>query len=136
MSFREKTAWISLFTVVLVMGPYFYGLIVDPPQGAAAVGGLIKAIIAVIVLQVALHIAVAVWSPKAAQAATDERERLIALKADRVGYYVLASGAFLAAATIHLGFGRAEIANGVLAALVAAEILRSGAQIVGFRRGV
>jgi hypothetical protein len=101
-----------------------------------------------IIVSVLLAIALAVTSPKAANAPADEREQLIALKATNAAYAVLSFGAVIAAVTGALvavrGAGllpqtEADVAfvsaNGVLFALIAAEVVRSAWQIVGFRRG-
>ena len=54
---------------------------------------LIVAIVPLVVLAVVSHVAIALANPKEADA-SDERDRLIALRGERVGGYVLAVGVF------------------------------------------
>jgi hypothetical protein len=74
-------------------------------------------------------------APKEAKAPRDERERLIDLRATRFAYALLAGS--IACACFFGGFNPPIIfnANVLLFILVAAEVLRSGCQIVQFRRG-
>lgn len=81
-----------------------------------------------------LHIAIAVGDPTEARTPRDERERLIALKASRVGFYVLMAGAWLSIATLHLHFDRLRMADSMLAAIIVAELARFGTEIALYRR--
>jgi hypothetical protein len=134
MSFREKTAWISLISMAGIYGLYFWSLIRSGPGGGGRTGSLLGTVIALVVVQTVLTIAVAVFAPKEAQAPRDEREKLIELKATRFAYAGLATGiavaVFFAAFPAPIIFG----ANSLLFILVIAEIMRSGCQIVQYRR--
>lgn len=55
---------------------------------------------AVVVLEVVLRAVVAIRWPSDAGAPRDERDRLIALKAAPIAFYVLVTGAFLSIASI------------------------------------
>ncbi len=79
-------------------------------------------IVAVTLIEVAAHIALAARSPAEAPSASDERERLIVLKAARPGFYVLITGVWLAQATLF--------------AVWVAELTRFGMQIYYYRRGL
>lgn len=136
MSFREKSAWISLISMLGIYGFYFWsvgrsGL----REGSFHFGGLLGTVIALAVVQTVLTIAVAIVAPKEAKAPRDERERLIDLRATRLAYATLAGS--VACACFFGGFNPPIIfnANALLFILVAAEILRSGCQIVQYRRG-
>lgn len=136
MSFREKSAWISLLSMAGIYSLYFWSL---RPWGArpsgTAFGGLLGTVIALVVVQIVLTIAVASFAPKEAHAPRDEREKLIDLKATRFAYAVLAGS--VACACFFGGFEPPIVfnVNALLFMLVAAEILRSGSQIVLYRRG-
>ncbi len=55
MSFREKSAWISVLSMSGIYGFYFWSVIHAGPQaGRFRFGGLLETIIALVVLQVAL----------------------------------------------------------------------------------
>jgi hypothetical protein len=135
MSFREKIAWISMLSMAGIYAFYFWSVMQAGPQGSGAtLGGLLGTTIALVVVQVALTVAVAVFNPDEAKAPRDEREKLIELRATRVAYAGLATSVALAcffgAFTPPIIFNT----NSLLFLLVTAEILRSGCQIIQYRR--
>ncbi len=135
MSFREKTAWISMLSMAGIYGFYFWSVVhAGPQQGSPHFGGLLDTVIALVVVQVLLTIAVAVFNPKDAQAPRDEREKLIELKSTRVAYAGLASG--IALACFFAAFDPPIVfnANALLFILVTAEIMRSACQVIQHRR--
>jgi hypothetical protein len=96
---------------------------------------LLETIIALVVVQIVLTVAVAIFTPREAKAPRDEREKLIELRAMRVAYSALATSVALACF-----FGAFDPpilfnTNALLFLLVTAEILRSACQIVQYRRG-
>jgi Na+/proline symporter len=117
-----------------IYGLYFWSLIRSGPGGRSRTAGLLGTVIALVVVQTVLTIAVAVFDPKNAQAPRDEREKLIELKAARFAYAGLATGVvfavFFAALPSPIIFG----ANSLLLILVVTEIMRSSCQIVHYRR--
>jgi hypothetical protein len=130
MPFREKTAWISFLSTAAIYAVYFWAL----RHGSDVFGGLLGTVIALVVVQVVLTIAVAVSAPDEAKAPRDEREKLIELRATRVAYAGLATS--VAMACFFGGFEPPVVfnANALLFLLVAAELLRSGCQIALYRR--
>ncbi len=140
MAVRERTAWISFVTMAVAFGAYFL-LVFGPARvgGTGQVGLLAMCVAAVVVLQIALHIAAAVASALAGDrepaGPADERERLIDLRATRIGFYAMTTAALLAIFTIHLGAGTVLLANAMFAAVVVGELVRSGCIILGYRRG-
>lgn len=134
MSFREKSAWISVISMAGIYGLYFWPLFHSEPGGRSRTTGLLGTVIALVVVQVILHIAVAVFDPKSANEPRDEREKLIELKASSFAYAGLATAVafaiFFAALTPPLIFG----ANSLLFILVVTEIMRSSCQIIQYRR--
>jgi hypothetical protein len=137
MSFREKSAWISLLSMSGIYGLYFWSVIRAGHAGAQSggFGGLLGTIIALVVVQVVLTVAVAIFTPKEAQAPRDERDKLIELRAMRVAYAGLATS--VALACFFGAFNPPIIfnANSLLFILVTAELLRSACQIIQYRRG-
>ena len=135
MSFREKSAWISMLSMLAIYGFYFWSVIHAGPQaGGLHFGGLLETIIALVVVQIVLTVAAAIFTPKEAKAPRDEREKLIELRAMRVAYSGLATSVALACF-----FGAFDPpilfnTNALLFMLVTAEILRSACQIVQYRR--
>lgn len=134
MSFREKIAWISLISVSGIYAVYFWSVFHSRGVGLPFFG-LLETVIALAVVQTVLMTAAAISAPKEAKAPRDERERLIDLRATRFAYAVLAWS--VAGACFFGGFNPPVIfdTNTLLFILVAAEVLRSGCQIIQYRRG-
>jgi len=137
MPFREKSAWISLVLILVVFGPYFWFV------GRALSGqdhvhfGTQFALIGLfIVLEVVLHVAIAVQSPRDARAPRDERENLIDLRATRFAFYVLFAGVMMSILSLHYPISVWVLSQLVLFSVVAAEVVKFGSQIVFFRRGI
>ena len=136
MSFREKSAWISMLSISGIYGFYFWSVMHPGSQvGGYHFGGLLDTIIALVVVQIVLTVAVAIFKPNEAKAPRDERDKLIELRAMRVAYTALATSVALACF-----FGAFDPpilfnTNALLFILVTAEILRSACQIVQYRRG-
>ena len=134
MSFREKTAWISLLSMSIIYGLYFASVYKSGLRASFNFGGLLGTVIALVIVQVAATTAVAIFSAKEAKAPADERDKMIDLKSTRLAYGVLAG--CIACACFFAGFNPPIIfnPNALLFILVATEILRSGCQIFQYRR--
>jgi len=118
-----------------IYGFYFWSVFTHRSKAGGSHVGLLETIVAVVLLQVVLTVAVAIFSPKEARARRDEREKLIELRSMRVAYAGLATSVALACF-----FGAFDPpilfnTNALLFILVTAEILRSACQIVQYRRG-
>ena len=137
MSFREKSAWISFVSIALVFFIYFAQVVSEPAarRSGDSFHVFLVLLAALVVLEVVLHVAIALQSPRAARTPKDERERLIDMKATRLAFPVLLVGAFAAMGTMHLDAGRWVMAHVMLFVVVLAELTRFGAQIVYHRRG-
>jgi hypothetical protein len=136
MSFREKSAWISLILILLVFGPYFW-LVGRSFAGVGHVhaGTQFALITLFFVLEIVLHIAIGVQSPRDARAPKDEREILIELRATRVAFYVLFAGALFSIFTMHFRLTVWMLSQFVLLSIVIAELVKFASQIALFRRG-
>ena len=137
MSFREKTAWISLLSISAVYGFYFWSVIRAGHPGAPTFhfGGLLLAtIIAIVAVQVVLTTAAAIFSPRDAKAPRDERDRLIGLRATRVAYSGLATAVAFACFFGALNPPLVFNTNALLFILVASELLRTSCVILQYRR--
>ena len=78
-----------------------------------------------------------IWAKKADGAGhgmVDERERLIDMRATRVAFYVLLVGAMASVGMVHLTSRAWVVQQVVLVAIVLAELVRFGGQILLFRR--
>ncbi len=133
MSFREKSAW-TMAAVMLVAG-IFYGWLVSHGPAAPVIGPLIPYVLLVIILSVAVQIVLAIASPREAQAAADEREKLIIGRAGHLSGIILAVG-LLASGAVYIlhPFGN-MLFHHMLGALIVAQIAEYLLQIYYLRRG-
>ena len=138
MSFREKSAWVTVTSILLVSGFYFLHVpwSLTPAPSPQLVHGLAYCLIAFVLIEVIAHVVLAIRAPRDARTPKDERERLVELKATRAAAYVYVVGTFLAISSIHIGANKGAIGYGVLLAFVVAEVVNYTARIVFYRRGV
>jgi hypothetical protein len=140
MSFREKSAWVTLITLVALT--ILFALQIPRPYTLAPAPNpflfhvLLLSIGAFIAIEIIAHIVIAIRSPRDAQTPKDERERLIELKSTALAAYVyalLSLGSVFA--TVHLGANAIAIAYLVLMSFVVAEIVNYVLRVVYYRRG-
>jgi hypothetical protein len=113
MSFREKSAWISFVSILLVFGAYFWNvsrLLAGRVAYRAAFNVEVGLLVAFVVLEIVLHVAVAMQAPNEARAPKDE--------------------------TMHVTRSVWAMGQHVILAVVVAELVKFGGQILYFRRGV
>ncbi len=137
MSFREKSAWISFLSILGVFIPFFwnsYRQFSGQVDGPTALSVAVWLLVAFVVLEIVLHAAVALQAPSDARSPRDERERLIEMRATRIAFQVLVVGALAGVATVHLTRSAWAIQQVVLLAIVLAELVKFGGQIVLYRR--
>ena len=138
MSLREKSAWITLVTVLGCFGVYFGSILTGrvSGRGIETVHLLLLCVTGLVVLQVALHAIAARTTPPDGLGPADERERLIQWRSHTIGYYVLIALVLALAAPAHMGHTPRDLLNFALMDVVVAALSVSVAQIVMFRRGV
>ena len=138
MSFREKSAWITLVSVLLCFGAYFAVVFTHWGRLAPQANGLLflGCAAAFVVLQILLNLIAAMTTPRDGRSPRDEREQMIQARSHTIGYYVLVVLVLLLGVPLHLGHVAAHQLM-LLAALslVLAGLVVSVAQIVMFRRG-
>jgi uncharacterized membrane protein len=137
MPFKEKIAWISVVTTVLVWGGYFGFMLATGGQlhGAVYFMGFIGAVIVQTILMVIAATVTAVLARADANAGSDERDRDIARRAYALAYPVLITLVICVAGSVHLGFSKIDMAYGIMGSIVIAEIVHYAAQIAGYRKG-
>jgi hypothetical protein len=138
MSFREKSAWVTLCALLLVCLLYFIGVpyLYDAQRGRWVLHALLLSLIAFVLMRAGAHIVLRLRHPQDARTPRDERERLIDLKARGISahvYIVLSLVAIFVSVHILYG-GPGAVAMSVLMALVAAEIVNCTARIIYYRR--
>src|SRR3954463_10744962 len=106
MSFREKSAWISFVLLLMLTLAFVISHHLHPhdAQGRDLIDPaylFFGVLLVFVLLQVGLHVVVAMQSPKEARTPKDERERFIELRAARIGFYTLVVGELTAMALFH-----------------------------------
>ena len=139
MSFREKSAWISLVSLVVVFGAYFsyIGMVLTETRYRFALFLVMVGVF--IIAEVVLHLVIATQSPRDARTPKDEREQLIELKATRTAFYVLLVSAFGSIGTVHLRLRNQNdhlwlMMQAILFSIVCAEAVKFARQIVLYHR--
>ena len=138
LSYREKSLYASLVAELIVYVPYFF---FHRQNTVNKVAGMIIAIIA---LQIILQSIIAAATRNRT---TDERDRLIELRGYRAGYLMLVSLMVLGLGLlwVHAMLGRFPIHNPWVALhflnvffgmVVIADITKTAAQIVAYRRAL
>ena len=136
MSFQEKSAWACLIGVLAVYGWYFIdvGLFVDP---AFTLGAFMKKqivlVVGLVILLIIGNAVAAATSRSGEDSVQDEREILIKAQAGDIAGGVAIIGSLMAAVSLFHGAQAIEMANYVLLAIVASEIVRNGVKIAKYR---
>ncbi|HEY3516084.1 MAG TPA: hypothetical protein VGL98_03480 [Gammaproteobacteria bacterium] len=132
MSFREKCAWISFVLLVLLA----VGVVL--PEHVDGLRGLhyfLSLLLGFVLLQVLLRLIIALLAPKDARTPKDERERLIDLKASRIGFYALVGGVLLAMLFVHVHGNPWSGLHSMMFSVVVAWAIKFASEIVYYRRG-
>lgn len=148
MFYQEKSILGSLLAVVVVYGYYFANVLRDvgrPEFDGGSLRRLVFAVIAIVVIEIAYHIVLALESKPEPK---DERDVLIDCKAYRNGYFLFASGAFLVIAWVIMASLVRDAAptriivtpflmvNAVLLVMVVAELMKFLTQLFYYRWGL
>jgi len=144
MTFQEKSAWGLLIGIGLVSYFYFpaaFDIADSVPHGAPLIAISIVGVVALVIFEAIYHACIAIPHGNSAGDG-DERDRLINLKAERIGSYALGIGLFWLVGQIiatHSSerlepMSALTIGVWILFALTASEIAKLIAQIVYYRR--
>ena len=156
LSLREKVLWINLLVTLLLAGWYLVSRLIDQPFEGGAIWSYLKVCMWVVVLEV---IVIAVLAGKSRSEKPDERDRGIALRGYRWGYFILAIGMGVALwqtavgvlgdwlagpiptespviALVNFQGSPVVIIHLMLGTLILAEIVKSAVQLVLYRRGI
>ena len=136
-SFEEKSVWTQLVGLVVGLGGYLVvaGLMLS--NGVNALPAFVPVFAVAIVLVVAINIAghmVAAIVGRTDEA--DERERLIACRAETRSSWILGVGVIGAITALILSVGSVWVAHLLLISLFVSEVAKDVLQIVYHRRGI
>lgn len=133
-SFEEKSAWVQLLGLGVVMGGYLAISANKMAQGVTTIGTYVPifvgAIVLLIIVQIIGHILAAMTGPAEPR---DERDRLISWRSEANASWVLGLGAFGAITALILNATPVWTAHILIAALYASEMLKLALQAVYYR---
>jgi len=136
-SFEERSVWIQLFSMVVVLGAYFVRAADMLSSGItnlmAYVPLFLAAIILLVVVLVAGHIVAAVAG---GSEESDERDRLIGWRAESRSSWILSVGVLAALVGLILSVEKVLIAHLLLFSMLLTDVAKYVFQIVYYRRGV
>src|SRR5262245_23152974 len=134
LTYREKSLWVTVVSTLAIYAFYFWRVleIGDGDPGRVA-GVFVATVIAMIAANIVVHAALAIHRRPEG---VDERDRQVALRGTRISYYVLMSGVWGALGVATLSLGTFWVAHAALLAIVIAELVRCGSQLIYYRRGI
>jgi hypothetical protein len=133
-TFREKSLIVQIAAILVVYGYYgvrLWGPVLLTPVGAVV--ALISVTAAMIAINVAAHAAIALY---AGVDRGDERDRAIALKGARNGYYAFGAGWFAIVVLVIAHAPYALLFLAVMGVFALAELVRYGSALAYYRLGV
>lgn len=139
MSFREKTAWVTLIAIVVVSLLYWMHVpsLLEPHSGRWVLHAMGASLATYILIELVAWIVLRLRNPREAREPRDEREKFIDLKALRIAYYTFAVGALGGMfVTLHVaGAGPVAVGMAVFMAFVLSQVVKHAARIAYYRRG-
>jgi hypothetical protein len=134
LSFKQKSLWLVLASLVIVFGYYFATVLPGhgPSVGSEEVYRFAAAVIVVIILQITGHILITIVDRRTA---IDERDQLIGLKGTRNGNFVLAAGVFLSLSTAVLVEGNFAFTHVLLGFWILSQIVEIVSQLIHYHKG-
>jgi len=148
MSYQEKQNIVNIFSGVLITAIYALLIIKRQQEGNFDLRedfdtwGIIfliyiaASIVVRIIIQIVFHIINAIATREEKVPVTDERDKLITLKATRNSYYVFTSGFVLSVMSLAIGMPVYGIFIAFVATGLLAEIIDNGSQIYYYRKGI
>lgn len=136
-SFQEKSVWVQLICTALGLAAYGYLAISMISEGVktlpayAAVFGV--SIAMVVVAMIVGHVAVAIASR---QIEADERDRLVAWKAEYRSSWLLAAGVMGGLTMLLFAYESVWVAHALLISLYVSQVFNYLLQLVYYRKGV
>ncbi|MDQ8755804.1 hypothetical protein RCO27_06140 [Sphingosinicella sp. LHD-64] len=138
MTFHEKSRWIALLANLAAWSWYFVAVArlhaAGVPNVPYMIAMMLPVIVAITVIHIVAHVAVALWKPGEARSETDEREQAIARRAASIAYNVLAVGLVLAVGATLFNWTAFFAVNAVMLVFILAESVRYTLEIVAYRR--
>jgi len=135
-SFEEKSVWVQLVSLVVVLGGYFVVSGIMLSRGVVVLVPYVPLFTAAVVLMVVVlvigHVVAALTSKPEKR---DERDRLIGWRAESNSSWMMATGMFAAITALILGVEAVWVVHLLLASMFISETLKLLLQIRYYRRG-
>lgn len=136
-SFEEKSVWIQLISMVAVLGSYFVVAARLLSRGVTVLIAFVPLFIVAVGLLVAVlvvgHIVVAIASRPEGR---DERDRLIAWRAESNSSWILGVGVIAAITGMVVSVDNVWIAHFLMLSMLLSEVAKFIFQLVYYRRGM
>lgn len=135
-SFEEKSVWIQVVSLVVALGGYLVAAFWMAREGVTELAAYMPLFVAAVVVQVILLIVghtVAAIAQKPEHA--DERDRLIAWRAEARSSWLLAVGVLAAVSMLAMGIAALWVAHVLIVALFVSTLLGYVLQMIDYRRG-
>lgn len=147
-SYSEKSVWVQLVAMVVVLGGYFGVAGVMMANGVVALPSYVPLFAAAVVLMVVVlalgHVAALVGERLGGPASPggrspdkpDERDRLIGWRAESNAAWIVGAGVICGIGAMVVGVGPVWVAHLLLGSMFVSEVLKYTLQIVYYRRGM
>jgi hypothetical protein len=140
MAFQEKSAWVMSLSLLLG-GVFYFGVVSSMSEDIGRLAPPILPVVAVytailIIVAVLGHIALAVFSPKDANASLDERERTIFYRAGHIAANVFGFGVLLSLGFYLFSSNGDALFYGIFASLMIGQLAEYAIRILLYRIGV
>ncbi len=136
-SFEEKSVWVQLVAMLLGLGAYFAFAAYMLAEGVRAMPAFaalfMVAVVAMVIFLVVGHLLAALTGKPEGR---DERDRIIAWRAEHNSSWLIAVGVFAAVTCMIFAVENVWTANVLLLSLALSEVLGFILRIVYYRRGV
>jgi len=137
LSFEEKSVWIQLISTGLILGAYFSVAGVMLANGVMHLVPYVPVFgVAVVLLVVVMTLGHILAALTGRSSDRDERDRVIAWRAEHNSSWLLGAGVFVAIGAMVVGVDTVWIAHGLLLSVYISELLRFALQIKYYRLGV
>ncbi len=136
-TFAEKSVWIQLLSLLVVLGLYFViaanMMLSGVNHIAAFVPLFVVAVILLVVVQVAGHVVAAIANKPEGR---DERDRLIEWRAESNASWILGVGVLTAIAGLAVSVNSVWIAHLLLFSLLISEVVKLVFQVMYYQKGI
>lgn len=136
-SFEEKSVWIQLVSMVLILGSYFVNASQMMSAGVTALPAyaalFISSIVLLVIVLVVGHIVIAVASRPDGR---DERDRQIEWRAEAYTSWIMGAAVIMAITGMVMSIDNLWIAHWLMLCMFLSEVARFLLQLVYYRRGM